>query len=161
MPVPAVIESLGGRVLWSGATAWVTKIAQRKIQITSPRPQERLQDRQEHPGGGVSYIVRGTLKKLPAGEEIWLLIEDEVTKKFWPQSGYAVQFNPITGEWHGRISDHRPDKFVKIIAIVAPPTSQQLFRYYDKVGEKTGYEPLDAIPPECINRAHVQGERGK
>jgi hypothetical protein len=78
--------------------------------------------------------------------------------KFWPQTGDPVQFNQTTGEWHGRISEKRPKKrFVKIIAVVAPPTSQQLFRYYGRVGEKTSWEPLDEIPPECTNQTYVQG----
>jgi hypothetical protein len=163
MPVPAVIESwagsLAGRAFWTGAMAWISKLKAGRIQITSPRPLEQLEDRQVNARGGVSYKVRGKLKKLPTGHQIWLLIEDEIPRKFWPQSGYAVQFDPTTGEWHGRVNDKRAKGSIKIIAVVAPPTSQQFFRYYEKVSEKTKWEPLDEIPPECINQAHVQGQR--
>jgi hypothetical protein len=150
------MESLGVR----GTVAMIRHLAGRSIQITCPRSQERLKDRQELPLGGVTYSVRGILKKLPAGHQIWLLRENEIDKKFWPQCD-VVQFDPTTGKWDGRINDREPDKFVKIIAVVAPPTSQQLFRYYCKVGEKTRWEPLDEIPSECVNRAHVQGGRWK
>jgi hypothetical protein len=74
-----------------------SKLKPGRIQITSPRPQERLEDRQENARGGVSYRVRGTLKKLPTAHQIWLLTEDEMDGKFWPQTGDPVQFNQTTG----------------------------------------------------------------
>jgi hypothetical protein len=161
MWVPGWLEGPLARIGWRGGVAMVRRISGGKIQITSPRPQERLDDRQENARGRVSYKVRGTLKKLPTAHQIWLLTEDEIDRKFWPQTSDPVQFNPTTGEWHGRISYKRPNRSsVKIFAVVAPPTSQQLFRYYGKVGEKTkNWEPLDEIPPECTNQTYVQGER--
>ena len=47
---------------------------------------------------------------------------------------------------------------VKIIAVVAPPTAQDFFRYYQKLGRERNYqfEPLNRVPVECTNRASVQ-----
>lgn len=47
---------------------------------------------------------------------------------------------------------------VKIIAVVAPPTAQDFFRYFQKIGIQRDYqfEPLVRVPIECINRAFVQ-----
>jgi hypothetical protein len=45
---------------------------------------------------------------------------------------------------------------VTIIAVVAPPTSLAFFLYYEKVGSKTAYEPLEQIPDECRNIHQVQ-----
>jgi hypothetical protein len=49
-----------------------------KIKIVSPRPQEPLSDPQPL-GPGHSFVVRGTLKKLPKGHEIWVMTQDDVT----------------------------------------------------------------------------------
>jgi hypothetical protein len=38
---------------------------------------------------------------------------------------------------------------VTIIAVVAPPTSQEYFNYFQRVGQKTSHEPLLGIPLEC------------
>lgn len=42
--------------------------------------------------------------------------------------------------------------------MVAPPTSQEFFRYYQAVGKLREYkfEPLKRVPVECRNRASVQ-----
>lgn len=48
---------------------------------------------------------------------------------------------------------------VTIIAVVAPPTSQEFFQYYEKVGSKTAYEPLERIPAECWNIHEVQAKK--
>jgi len=73
-----------------------------KVQITFPRPGEILSDPKPL-GSSVSYPVRGRLKFLPEGHEIWLLTADDRSTKFWPQSFEAVRFDERTGEWNGRI----------------------------------------------------------
>jgi hypothetical protein len=156
MPVPAVFESLGIRAAWSGATAWISKLKAGKIQITSPRPQEALGGRQTLPDGGITYEVRGKLKSLQQSHEIWLLLQEQTTGDLWPQGSHLVQFDPVAGEWVGRVSDRRSNHPIKIVAVVAPPSSQDFFRYYEKVGRKAGYEPLSRIPPECTNQASIQ-----
>jgi hypothetical protein len=126
------------------------------IYITSPRPLEFLEDKQSL-GKISSYRVRGTLRQLPHGHEIWLLTEDH-RGGVYPQ-GFregVVQFDSQTGEWVGRVA--ATTEQVKIIAVVAPPTSQDFFKYYQMIGQKNNYEyeRLPRVPPECTNMAWVQ-----
>jgi len=107
-------------------------------------------------GGGLSYVVRGQLKSLRKEDAIWLLTQDERSGEVWPQGFYPVLFSEKTGEWHGRInaSGRSP---LRILAVVAPPTSQMLFRYFQQRGDETGnYVPLKGVPPECRNTHSVQ-----
>ena len=66
----------------------------RKIKIFSLRSQEFLSDPQPL-GGGHSFAVRGTLKKLPKGQEIWVLTQDDVTGAHGRKA-------------HGRLAFRRP-----------------------------------------------------
>jgi hypothetical protein len=47
-----------------------------------------------------------------------------------------------------------------MIAVVAPPSTQDYFRYFQRLGELRCYqfEPLPRVPPECINSCSVQAE---
>jgi hypothetical protein len=47
---------------------------------------------------------------------------------------------------------------VSVPLCVAPPTSQDYFRYFQKLGgmRECGYEPLRRVPPECVNFDAVQ-----
>jgi hypothetical protein len=133
-----------------------TNVEVAKIQITLPRHGEILTDPNPLGPSSVSYLVRGKLKALPEGHQIWLLTADERFEQYWPQGFYPVQFNEHTGEWHGRVngSGHSP---LRIFAVVAPPTSQDFFRYFQKRGDETKkFIPLNRLPPECCNTASVQ-----
>jgi hypothetical protein len=45
---------------------------------------------------------------------------------------------------------------MQILAVVAPPTSQDFFEYFQKRGAETkAFVPLNRIPPECRNIAAV------
>jgi hypothetical protein len=126
------------------------------IYITSPRPLEFLEDKQPL-GKAFSYPVRGTLKQLPRDHEIWLLTEGH-RGGVYPQ-GFReglVQFDSQKGEWVGRVAV--TTRQVKIIAVVAPPTSQDFFKYYQMIGNKRNYEfeRLPRVPPECTNTVWVQ-----
>jgi hypothetical protein len=126
-----------------------------KIKITLPKHAETLIDKQPLGPNSFSYIVRGTLKSLPDGHMIWLLTADDQTEQYWPQGFQSVQYNQQTGEWQGRVHVGRSP--LRIVALVAPPTSQQLFRYFQSRGDETKvYSPLDRIPEECDNIATVQ-----
>jgi hypothetical protein len=139
---------------WSGVKAWVEYWRAGRIQITSPRPRELLEGKEPFElQGRFSYTVRGTLKRLPRDHEIWLLIEDR-SGYVWPQGFSRVQYNQQTGEWFGRV--HTQFSEPTIIAVVAPPTSVDFFRYYQKVGNKTNHEALTRVPVECTNRTTVQ-----
>jgi hypothetical protein len=82
-----------------------------------------------------------------------------------------VQFDPNNHSWTGRINPAMGGATnVTIIATVAPPTSQDLFQYYEKAGrkmltvnpqEKTPFEPLDRLPPERKNVTMVQARRSE
>ena len=151
-----IIEGIVGNVVWSGTSAFFRRVAGRQIEITDPRPQEVLKD-SEPLGPGLCFPIRGTLKHLPKRHEIWLLTEDESTGLVWPQGFFAVQFNHHQGTWMGKVYGSRKQQ-VKIIAVVAPPTAQDFFRYYQKLGRERNYqfEPLNRVPVECTNRASVQ-----
>jgi hypothetical protein len=154
MPVPGWVESLGLRAAWSAGAALVG-LRGLTIQITEPRHLEVLSDPKPSPGGNsTSYLVRGKLKHLPRGHQIWLLVENEKTKKLWPQGWASVKYDPEKGEWMGRVIAKGD---VRLIAVVAPPTSQQYFRYYQSLGDKAmHFEPLDSLPIECSIQTSVQ-----
>jgi hypothetical protein len=127
-----------------------------EIRITSPLNDEVLQHDPQPHGSNVSYEVRGKLRRGPRGHEIWLLVENRTTGEVWPHGFFAVKHEP-TGDWHGRVHGPRGQK-VRVIAVVAPPTSHDFFTYSEKVIRKTGGHvvSLDHIPAECRNRASVQ-----
>jgi len=149
-----IFEGLAVEAIWNSATALIRRLAGRQIQITSPRTGEILGN-PEPRGEVVSYRVDGTLGHLPRDQAIWLLTEEEVSGRVWPQGFYAVEFDRKTKKWHGRIILEGINR-IKIHAVVAPPTSQDFFRYYEQVGQKTGYAPLGRIPTECVNKDNVQ-----
>jgi hypothetical protein len=150
------IEGLIGRGVWAAlGAAWNAGFS--PIEITYPRTSETLTDPQPLGPKSVSYPVRGTLKRLPKGHEIWLLTQDESTGYVWPQGFVAAQYDPDTKNWEGRVNS-RGIANVKIIAVVAPPTSQQYFRYFQRLGAVRDwtFEPLPHVPPECVNVDTVQ-----
>lgn len=151
-----LIEGIAGNAIWSGFNAGMRKMFGGEIEITSPRPLETLSGA-EPLGPGVCFPVRGKLKWLPKGHEIWLFKEDEITGLVWPQGFFRVQYNHRDQTWIGKISGGGRRE-VRIIAAVAPPTSQDFFRYFQAVGDIRNFqfEPLKRVPPECRNRASVQ-----
>jgi hypothetical protein len=131
--------------------------AEDRIQIIVPRPGDVLTEPAPF-GKGFSYMVRGRLKSLPQGHAIWLLTQDERSGEVWPHGFDPVQFNEQTGEWHGRINAGALAS-LRIFAVVAPPTSQMLFRYFQERGDATKtYAALKGVPPECHNRHSVQAK---
>jgi|ERR1051326_2627859 hypothetical protein len=151
-----IVEGVAGHAIWDFIRTKARNATGRHIQITNPRPGETL-TAGEPLGQGLCFPIRGNLKHLPAGQEIWLLTEDESTGLLWPQGFFGVQYDAHQGTWLGKINGSGK-KHVKIHAVVAPSTSQDLFRYFQKVGRLRNYqfEPLARIPPECRNRTYVQ-----
>jgi hypothetical protein len=150
--VSGIVEGLTEGI-WTTLSTSFGRIWSSGIKITSPRPRETLGERAH--GQVISYVVRGKLGRLPKGHAIWLLTQDETSGQVWPQGEEVVQFDQDKGEWSGIIIE-RPNKSVRIIAVVAPPTSCDLFNYYQKVGKKTNYEALQRVPVECRDRDEVQ-----
>jgi hypothetical protein len=153
-----LVEEFAGHALWHGFTASVRRLLGREIRITSPRPDEVLSNPQPF-SSGVSYEVKGTLKHLPKNHQIWLLVQAEKSPRIWPQGFERVVYNPDSKSWVGRIKPMSGGPNVTIIAAVAPRTSQEFFQYYEKVGPKTSYEPLERVPAECRNIHEVQAKK--
>lgn len=152
-----IVEGVAGNAIWSGMTAFGRKLARSQIQITYPRPQELLSGGEQLSGSNVAYPVRGTLKKLPENHHIWVLTQDDSTGFIWPQGFFPVQHDPYQGTWLGKINGSGK-KQVRIVAVVAPPTSHDFFNYFQALGRLRNFqfEPLPRVPPECRNRASVQ-----
>src|ERR1700723_2700121 len=66
------------------------------LRLCPPRPQEFLSDPQQL-GPGYSFDVRGTLKKVPKGHQIWVMTQGDVKGRFWPQ-GLSCAVCPCTGD---------------------------------------------------------------
>ena len=131
-----------------------------QIRITSLLDGQFLDDKEQQPiFNGFSYVVRGTLKNLPTKHRIWLLSVNESFDRVWPQGFSEVKF-PRQGEWEGRIYLPTSQKSTIIVAVVAPPTSQDFFRYYEQsIPERRKELPLRSltrIPAEIKNFAQVQ-----
>lgn len=125
-----ITQGVAGNALWTAVMAAGRTAFPHKIKIISPRPQEPLTDPQPFPFGvGYSFAVRGTLKKLPKGHSIWVLTQDDITGRVWPQGFAPVQYNPVQGKWTGRVNGSG-NPVVRVVAVVAPQSSQDFFRYY-------------------------------
>jgi hypothetical protein len=147
-------EGIAAHLTADAGKTLLRRISGNQIHITSPGPLAELTGKEPFElEGRFSYAVRGKLKRLPSDCEIWLLIEDDRSGCVWPQGFSRVQFDPQNGEWVGRV--HTQFTRPRIIAVVAPPTSQDFFRYFQKWGSKTNHAALDRIPVECTNRAFV------
>jgi hypothetical protein len=125
MSLVGIVEGVVGNAIWSGTTEAFRRVAGRQIQITFPRPGELL-EKPEPVGSGRSYEVRGKLKRLRQDHNIWVLREDERSGRVWPQGFFPVQFFSDKGEWVGIVIGVAGNP-VKIVAVVAPPSSCDLF----------------------------------
>jgi hypothetical protein len=128
-----------------------------QIRITSPLDGQLLDDKEREPRHkGFTYVVRGTLEHLPANHWIWLLNINENFDQVWPQ---IIRVKYRQGEWEGRIYLSPYQERVIIVAVVAPPTSQDLFRLYAQSlsdrKQELPLRPLTRIPDEIKNFAQV------
>jgi hypothetical protein len=154
--IAGVFESIVAAVIVAVCVAIYQRRIGQQISITEPMtngflpPAELRRGVQAHP-------VSGKLKYLPKGNRIWLIVADETNGKFWPQGFEPVDYHPDTETWKGYVTVfgwHR----VTIIAVIAPPTSQDYFNYFQRVGQKTQHEPLLRIPLECKKRHSIQAK---
>jgi hypothetical protein len=124
-------------------------IEQDIIKIICPTEGAMLENPQRSGDRGFTYLVQGTLKYLPKDYVIWLLNASTKGEQ-WPQ-GSAI-FDSKSGNWEGRIylQTWLPETIIN--AVVAPPTSQQFFEYYQQYGNA---KPLSRLPDECKNIATV------
>jgi len=110
---------------------------------------------------GFSYVVRGKLSRLPKGHKIWCLTNDENTGRVWHQSFEDPRYYEETKMWEGRVSGSRKSRLA-IFAVVVPPSTQDYFRYFQRLGELRRYqfEPLPRVPPEFRVNSEDQPARG-
>jgi hypothetical protein len=148
---------------WDGIKTVYRRFSGNQIQITLPSGHGKVLSPLEPPSG-VSFVaaVEGTLKRKPKHHEIWLLVEHELTGQVWPQGFASVHYDAERQTWEGKINAWSAGRVgqIRIVAVVAPPTSQEFFRYYQNVGGKLNYafEPLSRVPVECKNKAFVQAK---
>ncbi len=146
-------EGLVARAVWEGLRALFSRILGRRIEITSPRSRETLLPILE---GSTIYQIDGRLRRIPRSHQIWLLLLDTETGKAWPQGFRVPDYDAKNRNWQGQVNRGTLEKdLYAIVAVVAPPTSQMLFRYYQEQGSKTNWAPIAGIPEECWNRAEV------
>ena len=152
----AIATSLIASIIYATVGGGYRRWFGQQIKIIEPQengflaPAEPRRGVQAHP-------VAGTLKYLPENHRIWLIVVDETKGKFWSQGFEPVEYHKDTGTWKGYVHVwgwHH----VTLIAVVAPPTSQEYFNYFQRVGQKTGYEPLLGIPLEGKKRATVRAK---
>jgi hypothetical protein len=146
------------KTIWSATATAMKIVAGGRIKITSPRPMEVLTRAEKLDSGLQAFPVGGKLKWLPKEHAIWVLTQDESTGRVWPQGFFPAQYDPDEGRWSGKI-DAGNRGHIRIYAVVAPPTSQNFFEYYEWVGRELRggiFEPLRQVPSECVNRGSVQ-----
>lgn len=129
-----IAEGVASDVVVSTGRALIRRVFGTQIQIMLPLNGAFLEDQQPM-GDSFSYVVRGKLKRLPRDHAIWLLNEDPLSGRVWPQGFFTVRYPyPREGEWEGRV-------FVR--------SSQT----------DVGSEPLIRVPVECTNMARVQARK--
>ena len=152
--IKGIIESIIAAVIIAIVVGVYRCVVGQRIKIISPQ-QNGFLATAETRFGVVAHPVHGTLKHLPKGHKIWLLVIDEKTGKTWPQGFASVEFSKEQGTWSGYINVWGWQN-VTVAAVVAPPTSQEYFNYFQRVGSKTNHEPILGIPAECKHRDLVQ-----
>lgn len=103
------------------------------------------------------YMVNLTFtleENLPRNHEIWLItqpVNSNGELEFFPQCDRApANLNLQTGLWEAQ-TYIRKNSTCDVFAVVTPPTSQEFFRYYCKVGRNSNNDfiHLEKIPSEC------------
>ena len=152
----AITTGVVSNGIWAGLSSGVRRLLRWQIKISSPCTWQMLEG-PEPLGKGFTYAVHGTLGHLAKGHEIWLLLQDEVTGMVSPQGFAAVRYDRSNKTWTGRVNGSGRTS-ARIYAVVAPPTSQDYFRYFQKLGglRDYRYEPLPRVPSECTNFDCVQ-----
>jgi hypothetical protein len=137
-------------VLWGEVEKKVKSLDELdKIQITSPKDGGVLLNGIKQESDAFLYPVHGSLKHLQKGHHIWL-VNSNGEGQVWPQEQITTH-DVTSGKWEGHVYLQTRYSGMFINAVVAPPTSQQLFEYYHLHGRFGSYRPLSQIPYECQN----------
>ena len=149
----AILESLTAEAMWTSFLVGGRWVTGNRIEITSPREREVALSERREESGPHAYRVRGRLKRKPAMADVWLLVEDESTGCVWPQ--VRAEYDKVTREWSGLVWDLRKPS-AKIVAVVAPRTSDDFFSYYSKHARTTDWASISRLPSEITNSAFVR-----
>jgi hypothetical protein len=151
--VLAISTSLIASVIYATIGGGYRRWFGQEIKITDPQPESVLAAAEDI-GGVIAHPVYGTLKYLSRGHKIWLLVVDESGGNIWPPGFTPVDYRKEQGTWKGYIHVWGWHQ-ITIVAVVAPPTTQDYFNYYQKLGRdfNSKFPPISRIPPEC--RKHV------
>jgi hypothetical protein len=146
----SIISSIIAAMIVAAAGYIYRRHLGQQIVITSPREHDALPTA-ETLGGVVAHAVQGSAKNVPEGHKIWLIVANAAINKLWPQGFFPVQYDEARGTWKGYVHAWGWNRLT-VIAVIAPPTTQDYFNYYQQVGNKTEYAPIFRIPPECPKR---------
>jgi hypothetical protein len=136
---------------------WLFGRALNPLKIDEPAPGDVLKEPLQFAPGCISYLVKGTLRRLPKNHTIWLLKKDPSSAQVKPQGFQQGRVILRNGKWQGRVYPSMAyAKRTTIIAVVAPPAVDMFFNYWQKVGLKAGWVPIDHIPNECRKIETVQ-----
>jgi hypothetical protein len=154
--IVGIVGSIIAAIIIALAVAWYKYVFGQRIRILEPQMNGFLPTA-ENRHGVTAHSVHGTLKHLPKDHRIWLLVVNEGASKIWPQSFAPAEYSKEQGTWKGWINALGWTN-ITIVAVVAPPTTQEYFNYFQRVGPKTSFEPILKIPPECKHRDTVQAK---
>jgi hypothetical protein len=155
-----ITQGVAGNAIWDGIKGAYRRFRGQRIAITDP-VNHGLLGVAEQRAGVVAHSLHGTIKHLRKDHKIWLVVVNESGDQFWPQGFAPVETNEANGTWRGYI--HAFDwqykwQNITITAVIAPPTTQDYFNYFQRVGKKTDYAALSAIPAECKWRGTIQAK---
>lgn len=143
------VATLAAAVLGVGARAWLRGRQEPSgssygIKITSP-------------GHGViasgTLEVSGTYRNPPPDGALWLLNFDRNGPQYWPQVGQKIEMNKTRKTWRGT-SWINTD--TRVVVATGGSETARLFRYYEKVGLRTGTWPgIDDFPSDLVQHDEV------
>ncbi|HEX3747650.1 MAG TPA: hypothetical protein VHW09_27130 [Bryobacteraceae bacterium] len=151
--IVAIATSVAGTIIYATVGGGYRRLFGQQIYITEPQENGFLAPAESRRGTS-AHAVSGTLKHLPKGHAVWLIVIDEKKGKHWPQGFERVEYHEATGTWSGYITADGWHQ-VTVTAVVAPPTTQEYFNYFQRVGGMTKHEPLLSIPSECKRRHSI------
>lgn len=148
-----IATSLIASIIYGTAGGGYRRWFGQQIKITNPQENGYLGPVEVRRGTN-AHPVSGTLKYLPKDHQIWLVVVNDTTGKCWPQGFERVDYDAKAGTWKGYVTAEGWHN-VTIVAVVAPQTTQEYFKYFQRVGSLTKHEGLLAIPHECKRRDTV------
>ncbi len=157
--LPAIWKT--ARAFWNRSKAITPAEPAVQISIISPLNDGVLENGKDTAQAAHRYLARAKVSNLPHGHKVWFVHEKPRTGEIWPQEP-AISKTPDEWEAWTFVWDHHNE--VTIVAVVAPPTSNDYFEYYHTVRKPLGAQgpiPLPRIPPECTVSSPVHLHRAR